>query len=181
MALHEQCVGATDEWYTPPHVFEALGCRFDMDVASPGQYVTPWIPAEAFVTFKSLERGWDGFVWMNPPFGGRNGLVPWLEKFFRHKHGIALVPDRTSAPWWQQFAPRADLVLAVGRKIKFIGADGQPGKSPAQGTTLLAAGQDAVAALEQAARSGLGSLFQPWPYVVPPADRPTPAGTEPGQ
>lgn len=167
MALHEQCVGATDEWYTPPHVFDALGCRFDLDVASPGMNVTPWIPADGFITDRSLERGWRGFLWMNPPFGGRNGLVPWLEKFFTHRHGIALVPDRTSAPWWQEFAPRADLVLAVARKIKFIGVDGQPGKSPAQGTTLLAAGQDAVSALEQASRSGLGSLFQPWPYSVP--------------
>jgi hypothetical protein len=40
MALHEQCVGATDEWYTPPYIFEALGCTFDVDVASPGQHVT---------------------------------------------------------------------------------------------------------------------------------------------
>jgi hypothetical protein len=161
VALHEQCVGATDEWYTPPHVFEALGARFDLDVASPGQCHTPWIPAEDFLVFKSLERGWRGFVWMNPPFGGRNGLVPWLEKFFAHGNGIALVPDRTSAPWWQSFAPRADLVLFVDRKIKFIGADGRPGGSPAQGTTLLASGREAVGALTRAANAGLGSAFLP--------------------
>jgi hypothetical protein len=178
VALHEQCVGATDEWYTPPHVFEAMGCAFDMDVASPGRDVTPWIPATDFIRFKSLERDWRGMVWMNPPFGGRNGLVPWLEKFFAHRNGIALVPDRTSAPWWQEFAPQADLILAVRRKIKFFDANLQLGKSPAQGTTLLAAGQDAVAALEHAARSGLGSLFQPWPYVVPPAESETPGKTE---
>jgi hypothetical protein len=166
MALHEQCVGATDEWYTPPHVFDAFGCTFDMDVASPGRSVTPWIPAKHFVVTNSLEEGWRGFVWMNPPFGGRNGLVPWLEKFFAHRHGIALVPDRTSAPWWQQFAPRADLTLAVARKIKFIGQDGKPGKSPAQGTTLLAVGREAVNALHRASGVGLGSLFQPWPYSV---------------
>ena len=41
MALHEQCVGATYEWYTPPYVFEALGCTFDVDVASPGAHITP--------------------------------------------------------------------------------------------------------------------------------------------
>lgn len=28
--------GVTDAWYTPPEVFEALGCRFDLDVAHPG-------------------------------------------------------------------------------------------------------------------------------------------------
>lgn len=161
MALHEQCVGATDEWYTPPHVFESLGSQFDLDVASPGMNVTPWIPAWGFITDRSLERHWNGFVWMNPPFGGRNGLVPWLEKFFAHGNGVALVPDRTSAPWWQQFAPRADLALFVASKIKFIGADGKPGKSPAQGTTLLGIGPYATGSLRRAAAGGLGSLFRP--------------------
>lgn len=161
MALHEQCVGATDEWYTPPHVFKALGCRFDVDVASPGREVTPWIPAEHFVTACSLGTKWEGFVWMNPPFGGRNALVPWLEKFFEHGRGIALTPDRTSAPWWQQFAPRADLVLFVAPKLKFIGADGKPGKSPAQGTSLMAIGAPAQKSLRRAAAMGLGVLMQP--------------------
>jgi hypothetical protein len=161
MALHEQCVGATDEWYTPPHVFDALGCKFDMDVASPGRSVAPWIPARTCLTSGSLTAEWRGFVWMNPPFGGRNGLVPWLEKFFEHGNGIALVPDRTSAPWWQQFCPRADAVLFVSPKLKFIDKDGKPGESPAQGTTLLALGDHAVIALARAAQRGLGSLFRP--------------------
>lgn len=158
MSLHEQSIGATDEWYTPPHVFEALGCMFDTDVASPGRRVTPWIPARRFITSGSLGKEWGGFVWMNPPFGGRNGLVPWLEKFFQHGDGIALVPDRTSAPWWQRYTPFADSVLFVAPKLKFIGADGQPGTSPAQGTCLLSAGPRAVAALQRAT-SRLGVLM----------------------
>jgi hypothetical protein len=162
MALHEQCVGATDEWYTPPHVFAALGHSFDLDVASPGQYRTPWIPAAEFVTFKSLERRWSGFIWMNPPFGPRNGLVPWLTKFFEHGNGIALVPDRTSAPWWQQFAPQADLILFVSPKLKFIGADGQPGASPAQGTCLMGVGDRSHEPLLRAEANGLGVLLKPF-------------------
>jgi hypothetical protein len=65
MALHEQAVGATDEWFTPAYIFEALACRFDMDVASPGWGHTSWIPADAFLTHDSLTRRWKGFVWMN--------------------------------------------------------------------------------------------------------------------
>lgn len=159
MALHEQCVGKTDEWYTPPHVFNALGCSFDMDVASPGKIVTPWIPAIHFVTASSLGARWRGFVWMNPPFGGRNALVPWLDKFFAYGDGIALVPDRTSAPWWQKFAPRADLILFVAPKLKFIGADGTPGKSPAQGTCLMAVGRRSLEPLYRAEANGLGVLL----------------------
>lgn len=161
MALHEQCVGATDEWYTPPHVFEALSCRFGMDVASPGSHITPWVPALSFLTSHSLEQKWRGFVWMNPPFGARNGLVPWLEKFFRHGDGIALTPDRTSAPWWQTYAPRADAILFVAPKLKFIGADGKPGKSPAQGTCLMAVGEKAIDALNRAQAAKLGVLMHP--------------------
>lgn len=161
MALHEQSVGKTNEWYTPPYVFGALACSFDMDVASPGAGVTWWIPANRFVTANSLEQDWSGFVWMNPPFGGRNGLVPWLEKFFAHGDGIALVPDRTSAPWWQRFAPMADAILFVSPKLKFIGVDGKPGDSPAQGTSLFAAGERAIDALNMAQSRGLGLLVHP--------------------
>lgn len=161
MALHEQCVGATDEWYTQPHVFNALGCSFDIDVASPGQHITPWIPATRFITANSLGERWSGFIWMNAPFGGRNGLVRWLGKFFAYGDGIALVPDRTSAPWWQDFAPRSDLILFVAPKLKFIGADGKPGMSPAQGTCLMATGKRAVEALHRAQANGLGVVMKP--------------------
>jgi DNA N-6-adenine-methyltransferase (Dam) len=161
VALHEQSVGATNNWFTPPHVFEAQGCEFDVDVASPGREVTPWIPAAKFITERSLEVEWPGFCWMNAPFGPRMGLVPWLEKFERHGNGVALVPDRTSAPWWQRFVPRAELVLFVAKKIRFIGADGQEGRSPAQGTCLYSFGPRGHAALERAARHGLGVLMIP--------------------
>jgi hypothetical protein len=161
MALHEQCVGGTDEWYTPPHVFAALGCRFDMDVAAPRDRRFVSTPTGTFISAGALSLTWSGFVWMNPPFGARNGLVPWLEKFFEHGNGIALVPDRTSAPWWQRFAPDADAVLFVAPKLKFVGADGRPGASPAQGTCLFAAGPQAAKALQHAKIAKLGTLMVP--------------------
>lgn len=183
MALHEQCVGATDEWYTPRHVFEAMGVRFDLDVASPGREVVPWVPADRHFIADGLQERWSGFVWMNPPFGGRNGLVPWLEKFFAHGNGVALVPDRTSAPWWQEFSPYASLTLFASKKLKFLTPDPilgsrknkdgsrtpQPcpdhpglfiGPQPAQGTCLFAAGKQGVVSVENAERAGLGLLFQ---------------------
>jgi hypothetical protein len=163
MALHEQSVGASDERYTPPHVFEALGCTFDMDVASPGRDITPWISATVYITADSLCKTWDGFIWCNPPFGPRNGIAPWLAKFFDHGNGIALTPDRTSAPWWQQFAPKADGILFVSPKLKFIGASGLPGSSPAQGTCLMGIGDRAVEPLLRAAAKGLGILLTSFP------------------
>ena len=160
MALHEQSVGATSEWYTPRYIFDALACKFDMDVASPGRAVTPWIPARKFITERSLSRQWEGFVWMNPPFGGRNAIRPWLVKFREHRNGIALTPDRTSAPWWQDYARHMDAILFVSPKIKFISATGLPGKSPAQGTCLMALGEHAILALRQASGK-LGVICYP--------------------
>jgi hypothetical protein len=163
VSLHEQSVGATSEWYTPARVFEAMGVEFDLDGASPGGAVVPWIPARLHVVSGGLSMPWaaDEFVWLNPPFGGRNAIAPWLAKFMAHGNGVALVPDRTSAPWWQMWAKHADLMLFVTPKIRFIGADGKEGKSPAQGTTLLAKGPQGVGALRNAHRAGLGLLAVP--------------------
>ncbi len=161
MALHEQSVGVTDEWYTPPYIFEALECHFDWDVAHPGGNRAAWVPTNNRLTHSSLELPWQGFIWMNPPFGPRNGIDPWLTKFVNHGNGIALVPDRTSAPWWQKHVTRMELVLFVSPKIAFIGEDGEPGRSPAQGTTLMAIGVLGCVALHRASENGLGILMKP--------------------
>ena len=165
MALHEQCVGATDEWYTPPYVFEAMSCSFDTDVASPGKDVTPWIPARSVITEDSLEKYlWVGFIWMNPPFGGRNGLVPWLEKFVRHANGVCLVPDRTSAPWWQQFVRLMDLTLFVDGKIKFIGATASLEDRQRKGHVFGASGRVALRRSPMQNRTALDICPKPQLY-----------------
>ena len=155
----EPSQGASDEWYTPKYIFDALGCVFDMDVAAP-EDGAPHVPARYHLHERSLETRWEGFVWMNPPFGGRNGLVPWLDKFFAYGNGIALTPDRTSAPWFRDAWSKADLVMFTP-KIKFIKPDGTTGKQPGNGTALWASGEHGVLALKRAAHAGLGILAQP--------------------
>ena len=147
MSAHELSIGQSDEWYTPPEVFLAMRMSFDMDVASPGADVAHWVPAGEHITSDSLARQWRGRIWMNPPFGGRNAYLPWAEKFVQHGHGIALAPDRTSAPWWQWFAPRVHGILFWAPKIKFIKPDGTRGEAPGTGTCLFAMGKDCVEAL----------------------------------
>lgn len=151
MAAYE-AAGETNEWYTPRYIFDALGETFDMDVAAPagGPRHTP---TKEWYSEHSLESQWFGFVWMNPPFGHQSTKRAWLKKFFEHGNGIALVPDRTSAPWFQEYGPRADAILWVSPKIKFEKPDGTAGESPGTGTALFAAGQRAVKALR---RSRLG-------------------------
>jgi len=164
---HWESDGRSNEWYTPKSVFDALGCDFDMDVAAPmllpayiGDRLKPFNPSggRRWLWKDSLTVEWTGFVWMNPPFGGRNGITPWLTKFFRHGNGIALTPDRTSAPWFQDHAPLADAILFT-RKIRFIRPNGSEGKSPSCGTALWASGQQAVEALTRAQDKGFGFLL----------------------
>lgn len=159
MSAWEPSLGASEDWFTPAYVFDALGCRFDLDVAAPADGPLH-VPCDGWHAFGSLEREWWGFVWMNPPFGGRNALTPWLDKFFAHGNGIALTPDRTSAPWFRSAWSLAGLVLFTP-KIRFLRPDGTEGKSPSNGTALWAAGAQACAALDRASKHGLGILGMP--------------------
>lgn len=160
MSAWEASVGASNEWYTPPYVFDALGCRFDLDVAAPNGDCH--VPARTFFNCDSLYVPWHGFVWMNPPFGGRGELMPWLERFFAHGDGVALTPDRTSAPWFRFAASRADLLLTMP-KVDFLKPDGTTGKnSNGSGTVLWAAGGRGIAALISAANADCGNLFVPF-------------------
>ena len=159
-----ETIGQSDEWFTPAYVFEALGESFDLDPASPP--VPRHVPARLWLTAQDdglkYAPFWPdlAFIWLNPPFGGRNGLVPWLDAFFAHGNGIALTPDRTSAPWWQAANARACATLFVSGKIRFERPDGSEGKSPGTGTTLFAAGERARQALIRAQSRGLGTLMQ---------------------
>jgi len=168
-----EAAGESDEWYTPRYIFDALGVTFDLDVACPlngPRHVTTlaWLSADA------LSKEWRGLVWMNPPFGHQSTKRAWLKKFFDHGNGIALVPDRTSAPWFQEYGPRADAILWVSPKIKFERPDGTRGEWPGTGTALFACGPVAVAAL---VRSRLGFVTVPSIAIAAEQERePTDAG-----
>lgn len=155
-----ETTGKSDEWYTPRYIFDALGCEFDMDVAAPVDRTYCPVPAKQFITAGSLDLQWEGFVWMNPPFGGRNGISKWLDKMAKHGNGIALTPDRTSAPWWQKAAEECDSLLFVNAKVKFIKPDGGIGVQPGTGTTLFGYGDLAKIALDNASRRNLGTVFK---------------------
>lgn len=148
--------GKSNEWYTPKYIFSAMECHFNQDVAAPVDRRYNQVPANEFITVESLSRKWNGFIWMNPPFEGRNGIVPWLEKFIRHGNGVALTPDRTSTAWWHLIANNSNSVLFVKNKVKFLKPDGSLGENPSNGTTLFAIGKKAVAALHIAEDNELG-------------------------
>lgn len=149
---HWEGPGKSSDWFTPKYIFDALGLVFDLDVAAP-KSGAPNVPCKAWLWAESLSLPWyeKDFIWMNPPFGGRNAIEPWLDKFVEHGNGIALTPDRTSAPWFQSAARRADAILFVSPKIRFEKPDGTRGASPSTGTALMGIGWTAREALRLAA------------------------------
>lgn len=156
MAEHEPNQGQSDDWYTPPHFFDAIGLTFDLDPCSPGP--GHWVPARKIYTKADdgLSQPWEGLVFMNPPFGAREGHVPWLVKFFDHMRGIAIVRAYTSSGWWHKHMPRAETILFPAGKTKFIRPDGSVGTSPGHGVVLIGMGNQACEAL---IRSGLGMVW----------------------
>jgi hypothetical protein len=156
MAEHENSIGETDNWYTPPEIFEALDLMFDLDPCSPGP--GHWVPARMIYTQAEdgLVQPWFGLVFMNPPFGGRNGHVPWLRKFFAHGNGVAIVRAYTSSAWWHEEMHQAELIVFPRGKTKFIRPDGSIGKCPGHGIVLIGAGATACEALKA---SGLGMVW----------------------
>lgn len=175
MSEHENSIGQSDEWYTPPYYFEALGLTFDLDPCSPGPH--HWVPARKVYTKADdgLSQDWgSGIVFVNPPFGGRHGQVPWLRKFFDHGSGIALVRAYTSADWFHDHvAPQAETLLFPRGKTKFVRGEamtsvdrkgkitqhlaGTIGTSPGHGVVLIGMGSRANAALR---RSGIGLFIE---------------------
>jgi hypothetical protein len=148
MAEHEPSIGMSDDWFTPPEIFAALGLRFDLDPCSPGP--DHWVPADKIYTKADdgLAQPWWGLVFVNPPFGGRRGHVPWLRKFLAHCNGVAIVQAYTSSDWFHDYVvPHAETLLFPRGKTKFHRPDGTIGNAPGHGIVLIGMGEAANAAL----------------------------------
>lgn len=170
MAEHENSVGQSDDWYTPQEIFAALGLMFDLDPCSPG--LGHWVPALRIYIKEEdgLSQPWRGLVFMNPPFGGRHGHVPWLVKFLDHGNGVAIVRSYTSSDWWHDHMHRAEMVLWPRGKTQFVPSEetrkrleaeaAAKGKvwrnAPGHGIVLIGMGSVACEAL---AKSGLGMVW----------------------
>lgn len=137
---HEPSQGMSDDWYTPRAIFAALKLIFDLDPCSPGP--GHWVPARKVYTAADdgLAQSWEGLVFMNPPFGGRHGHLPWLRRFLQHANGIAIVRAYTSAGWFHDLAIQAETIVFPRGKTKFVRPDGSIGKAPGHGVVLLGMG-----------------------------------------
>jgi DNA N-6-adenine-methyltransferase (Dam) len=151
MAEHENCIGESDEWFTPKKYFDAIGLKYDLDPAHPGidaKYCH--VPARKVFTVADdgLAMPWHGLVWLNPPYGARYGHVPWLKRLITYNNGIGLFRAYTSADWFHEVLLPAQSVLMFPRgKIKFVRPDGTVGGQPGHGNVFIGLGETACRAL----------------------------------
>ncbi|KKN18102.1 hypothetical protein LCGC14_0959090 [marine sediment metagenome] len=120
---HESTHNESKEWYTPRHIFKALGVEFDLDPCSPGQEFVSWIPAMFHHTVKEdgLMTKWFGKVFMNPPYG--MDTPKWMKRLYEHGNGIALVFARTDTKWFHDYVPKADAICFIKGRIGFVPHD----------------------------------------------------------
>jgi hypothetical protein len=146
--------GIQDEWRTPKWIFDALGTTFDLDPCSPMGGVC-FVPASnAFTKLDDgLTKPWDGFVWMNPPYG--SSTLRWAQRFANHKNGIALVFARTSTRWARLLFVPGTAVCFPSRRVPFVKPTGETGGSPGADSMLVAMGEVGIGVLR---RCGLGPV-----------------------
>lgn len=151
------------EWYTPESVFIAMGAAFDLDPASPGAQIVPWIPAMMHYTKEQdgLAMPWQGFVWLNPPYGLRNGMQKWIDKLVDHDNGVILLPGYTYTHWFHDFIPLVGLVLFPLNKIQFKSPHFINTRNCTTSNVMAAIGEKGCEALRNAERAKFGKLFLP--------------------
>lgn len=147
---HESSVNESVEWYTPPEVFEAMGATFDLDPCSPGKGLSH-VPAEKHYTVvdDGLAQPWEGFVFMNPPYGRETPI--WMRKLAEHGNGIALVFARTDVRWFQESAEKASAITFISGRVRFYKGDKvSRGGTPGAGSCLMGFGDYAAEVLANA-------------------------------
>ena len=130
---------STDDWYTPPELFQQMDVTFDIDVCAPPSGV-PWIPATKWFTENDdgLAQQWEGFVWCNPPYSDPS---PWLRKLAAYADGIILIrADLSSAAYYAAFE-KADVICVPRGRLQFVNAHGGKASSVTFTTILLGFGR----------------------------------------
>jgi hypothetical protein len=109
-----------DDCYTPRWVFDAMGLRFDLDVAAPPG--GPWhVPCERFYTAADdgLTSPWGGLIFCNPPY---SNFLPWSYRWSEHPTGVLMGMVWPNA-WFRRVFSAADAITFSA--VEFAGPNGK--------------------------------------------------------
>lgn len=120
-----------DEWATPQALFDKIDAEFQFTLdacalptnAKCARYFTP--EQDALTQSWTTEHGtYDESVWLNPPYG--RGIDRWMQKALATSQSgvrvVALIPNRSNAPWWHDYVMRAREIRFIAKKVPFDGA-----------------------------------------------------------
>jgi hypothetical protein len=139
---------AKDEQYTPKWVFDALNVTFDMDVAtSHSPYVVVPTKQKFTIEDNSLDKQWQGLIWMNPPY---SGVTPWVDKWLEHNNGFCLVPLASQGKWVNKLWDSNAQLVYMPPNMKFIGGEDGVMITHRWRTALWAIGDQAIEILNNA-------------------------------
>ncbi len=124
---HTRRENSTDDWITPQWLIQRIG-PFDLDPCACIPQPWPCATNQFTIEDHGLLQKWEGFVWMNPPYG--KSLGRWLERLAAHGNGVAFVFARTDTrAFFRHVWPRADALLFLRGRITFNRPDGSAPKT----------------------------------------------------
>lgn len=139
----------TDDWYTPPWIFDGMGLTFDLDVASPDMQLS-WIPARHRYTVADdgLAQPWHGLVWCNPPY---SSPTAWCRRWAQHPDGCILIRADLSTSGPYTAVEAATSMYVARRRIEFVSGRQTRAGAVNFSTILLGRGDRADAGLTRLA------------------------------
>ena len=119
-----------ERWSTPDNFFDEINREFDFDVDVCAEEWNAKCPNYYSPDDDGLSKQWTGTCWMNPPYG--RGIERWIRQAYTaaHLNGatvVCLVPARTDAAWWHDYAIKGEIRFVRGR-IHFTDPNGKTGR-----------------------------------------------------
>ena len=112
------------DYETPPEVFGPLDAEFHftLDVCASAENAKC---ARYFTEEEDgIKQDWDGVCWMNPPYSENK---KWMRKAMEESRTgatvVCLVPVRAGTRWWHEYTMKADAIVYLQGRVKFVGAE----------------------------------------------------------
>ena len=143
----------SDDWYTPPWIFEGMAEQFDLDVCTPPGGV-PWIPCHRFYTpaDDGLSQEWQGFVWCNPPY---SAPFAWCDKWAIHNNGIIVLRADLSLRGPAVAFGASSSIFVPTPRLQFVNAYRETREKVNFSAVLLGVGERANRALSRLSARGI--------------------------
>lgn len=113
MSTSVHFMSLSNEWRTPPAVYDDLNAEFGFDY-------DPCPLHDGGLISDGLMADWGNVSFCNPPYSDIANWVRkgWLE-WKRGKTVVLLIPSRTDTAWWHDYVMHASEIRFIRGRLKF--------------------------------------------------------------